>query len=236
MRFNSARPIRALTAKEQDGLREVLFPAEQPKVFAGSETDDRPDPYRDSESPEKRKLYPRELDVADPFVGDMIDLEEVRISDKSLVGRILGANRVAMTIENTIYGKNMTDPTFIHELVHVWQYKNELIAPVRAGLIQLAVTAIGQRDELYEYNVEPRRKSFRDYGFEEQASIIQDAFLVLVKEKPPLRNKDYESGTPVSEDTELLDLYELFMEEFREWHEELQPSSSSSTPSTEEEN
>ena len=32
MRFNSARPIKALTPKEQEGLRKLLFPTEQPEV------------------------------------------------------------------------------------------------------------------------------------------------------------------------------------------------------------
>ena len=34
MRINSARPIKALTRKEQEGLRKLLFPTEQPEVFA----------------------------------------------------------------------------------------------------------------------------------------------------------------------------------------------------------
>ena len=34
MRFNSARPIKQLTRKEQEGLRKLLFPTEQPKAFA----------------------------------------------------------------------------------------------------------------------------------------------------------------------------------------------------------
>ncbi|MCE2396882.1 hypothetical protein J4G02_20370 [Candidatus Poribacteria bacterium] len=125
--------------KEQEGLRKLLFPTEQREVFAGGEMDDSPDPYRESESAKERKLYPREIEEAEPFFGDMIDLEEVRISDKSLVGRTLGKNRVAMTVENTIYGNNMSDWLIIHELVHVWQYKNELLSPVRAGLWQLAI-------------------------------------------------------------------------------------------------
>ena len=33
MRFNSARPIKALTPKEQEGLRKLLFPTEQREVF-----------------------------------------------------------------------------------------------------------------------------------------------------------------------------------------------------------
>ena len=228
MRFNAARPIKALNPKEQEGLRKLLFPTEQPEVFAESETDDSPDPYRDSESPEERKLYPRELDAVDPFVGDIIDLNEVRISDKSLVGRELGEHGVAITVENTIYGNNMSNGFLIHELVHVWQYKNELLSPVKAGLWQLAITAIGRRDKFYEYSVKPKRKSFRDYNFEQQAAIVRDAYLVLVEKKPPIRNEDYESGDPLPEE-----LYHLFMYEFRQWHKELQPSSSSST---EEEN
>lgn len=32
MRFNSARPIKALTPKEQEGLRKLFFPTEQPEV------------------------------------------------------------------------------------------------------------------------------------------------------------------------------------------------------------
>ena len=40
MRINSARPIRVLTAKEQDGLLKLLFPAEQPEVFTRNGKDD----------------------------------------------------------------------------------------------------------------------------------------------------------------------------------------------------
>ena len=233
MRFNSARPIKALTPKEQEGLRKLLFPTEQPEVFAESETDDSPDPYRESESAKERKLYPREIEAAEPFFGDMIDLEEVRISDKSVVGRTLGKNRVAMTVKNTIYGNNMSDGLFIHELVHVWQYKNGLLSPLSAGLWQLAARAIGQKDKLYNYNVvsagDPNRKPFREYNFEQQAAIIRDAFLVLVKNKPPMRNEGYKGGNELPNDAALFELYHLFMYEFQQWHKELQLSRSSST-------
>ena len=64
MRINSARPIKAFTRKEQEGLRKLLFPTEQPEVFAGSETNDSQDPYRESESAKERKLYSREIEEA----------------------------------------------------------------------------------------------------------------------------------------------------------------------------
>ena len=239
MRFNSARPMKALTPKEQEGLRKLLFPTEQPEVFARNSPDDSPDGLLASNKDKKpRKLKTRERDIAEGFFEDMIDLEEVRISDKSLVGRELGEHGVAITVENTIYGNNMADDTLIHELVHVWQYSNELLSPVRAGLWQLAARAIGQKDKLYEYNVasagDPNRKPFREYGFEQQAAILQDAFRVTVQGLPPKRNKGYKgSKLLLPNDAELFELYYLFMWQFRQWHKELQPSSSSST---EEEN
>ena len=234
MRFNSARPIKALTRKEQEGLRELLFPTEQREVFTRNRKDDSPDGFRESESAKERKLKTREIDIAEGFFEDMIDLGEVRISDKSLVGRTLGENRVAITVENTIYGNNMSDWLIIHELVHVWQYKNELLSPVRAGLWQLAARAIGQKDKLYKYNVasagDPNRKPFREYGFEQQAAILQDAFRVTVQGIPPKRNEGYKgSKLLLPNDAALFELYHLFMWEFRQWHKELQPSSSSST-------
>ena len=75
MRFNSARPIRALTAKEQDGLREMLLPEKQPEVF----TRNSPDGLRTSNKDKKpRKLKTREMNFAEGFFGDKIDLGKVR--------------------------------------------------------------------------------------------------------------------------------------------------------------
>ena len=178
-------------------------------------------------------MYPREIEEAESFFGDIIDLEEVRISDESLMGRTLGKNRVAITVENTIYGNNMSDPLFIHELVHVWQYSNELLSPVRAGLWQLAARAIGQKDKLYKYNVssagDPNRKPFREYGFEQQAAILTDAYLVIHKNKLPRHNEAYKGLEKLPDDAAIFELYHLFMYEFEQWHKELQPSRSSST-------
>ena len=81
MRFNSARPVKALTAKEQNGLRKVLFPAAQREVFTRNRTNDSPDGLRASNKDDKpRKLKTREIDIAEGFFGDMIDLGRVRIS------------------------------------------------------------------------------------------------------------------------------------------------------------
>jgi hypothetical protein len=182
-------------------------------------------------------LYSWEIDKAEGFFGDMIDLGRVRISENSSLtpkGKKRGS---AVTIYNTIYGTSMQDHTLIHELAHVWQYNNVRISPLPAGATHLLARLRGQTDELYDYNVDPvgdpNRKTFREYSFEEQAAILEDAFLVTVENSPPKRNKDYKGGDFLPDDAALFELYHLFMYEFEQWHEELQSSRSSST---EEEN
>ena len=64
--------------------------------------------------------------------------------------------------------------------------------------------------------------------FEAQAAIIEDAYRILVEGEPPKHNKNYKGGDFLDNDPELWQLYHLFMAEFRQWHQELQPSSSSS--------
>lgn len=226
MRFNSGRPIKALTAKEQDGLLEMLFPAKQPEVFTRNRTVDSLRgflPWNTDTKP--RKLNTHEKNIAGGFFGDMIDLEEVRIDDKSWLAFILYLFGRVMTEGNTIYGINIPDDTLIHELVHVWQYDKDIIDFDTAAKKHREAWEADQTAELYLYSVDDsedeNRRTFRDYGFEEQASIVQDAYLVIEEKKPPKRNKDYKGGTPVAEDTELLALYEGFMEEFGQWHEEL---------------
>ncbi len=233
MRFNSGRPIRALTAKEQDGLLGVLFPAEQPEVFTRNSPDDSPDGLRASNpSKKKRRLYSWEIDKAEGFFGDMIDLGRVSISENSWWAREAYKRKSAIAIYNTIHGISMQDRTLIHELAHVWQYNNGRISPVPAGATHLLARLIGQTEELYDYNVDrvgdPNRKTFREYSFEEQAAILEDVYIVTVENSPPIHNKDYKGGL-LHPNADLLQLYYLFMYEFEQWHEELRQSRSSST-------
>ena len=226
MKVNSGGPITALTAREQNGLREMLFPAKQSEGFTKNQTVDNLLGFLQLDTDEKpRELTQDEIDVAESVFGDMIDLEEVRIGDKNWLARFLNERSMAMTICNTIYGIGMPNDTLIHELVHVWQYDREHIDPASAALPHieawlqawLGEGTLGEdtRDELYSYSVEPRQ-AFRDYGFEQQASIIQDAYLVIEEGQPPKRNKDYKSGDELPKE-----LYEGFMAEFREWHKKL---------------
>ena len=227
MRINSARPIKAFTAKEQDGLREMLFPAEQPEVFTKNRTVDSPYAFRALSADNQsggRVLNEHEKNIAERFFGDMIDLEKVRIDDNSLLAIILYSLGRVMTEGNTIYGIKIPDDTLIHELVHVWQYDNDIIDFDTAAEKHREAWAKGDTAGLYEYKVadigDENRTTFRCYGFEQQASIVQDAYRVFMEKRLPRRNKDYKEATVLPNDAKFFAQYCLFMAEFREWHEE----------------
>ena len=176
-----------------------------------------------------RRLSIHERNLARDFFGDMIHLDRVTIRDNNLIARRLSDNDAAMTINNTIFGRDMSDDLLIHELVHVWQFNNVRIEPITAGITHLVAEAIGKHRELYEYEIDPlgdpNRKSFREYSFEEQAAIIQDAYMVLVEEWKPINNKMFNYGGQKVTD-ELKEQYQHLVNEFKKWHEELQSSGS----------
>ena len=224
MQFNSAGPIRGLTAREQDGLLKMLFPAKQLEVFTKNRTIDSRHGFLDLfPRARPRELTQDEKNVAGGFFGDMINLEKVRIDDKSWLALILASNNLVMTLDNTIYGINIPNDTLIHELVHVWQYNRgadfETVGKAHIKALQADETA-----ESYGYSVadigDENRTTFREYEFEEQASILQDAYLVTVERQPPSRNKDYKGEPVLPKGAKLLAQYCLFMGEFRQWHQE----------------
>lgn len=68
--------------------------------------------------------------------------------------------------------------TLVHELVHVWQYRNRALtgyAPVRAAAESLALAD--------PYYAPPGASGFLDYGFEQQAAFVED-FLCFTAANP----------------------------------------------------
>ncbi len=176
-----------------------------------------------------RPLNPHEEEIAIGFFGDMIDLENVKIEGPLLEDK-------AITIYNDIHvdAARLTDDVFIHELVHVWQYQNVRLGILGAGATHLIAWAFGKTDELYDYTIDdlsnPNRKTFSEYSFEEQASIIQDAYRVLHMTDHlgrPLSPKHMKNFIGYTRD-QLIAIYEQFLEEFQEWHQRLRESSGSS--------
>ena len=76
-----------------------------------------------------------------------------------------------------------TQAVFIHEMVHVWQAQqgaNLLIEKLRAG----------DRDESYTYHLSDDC-GFADFNIEQQAMIVQHAFLAANARATPFKNQAY---------------------------------------------
>ena len=118
----------------------------------------------------------------------------------------------------------------IHELAHVWQYEQGLIEPVTAGLTGLTAEGIervtGTDDLLYHYTLDDFKNSDRrhisEYHFEHQAAILQDAYLYFHTTDDLLYNQEFVKRSDYWDK-----YYERLLEEFQEWHKQLQLGSDS---------
>ncbi|MDN0081540.1 hypothetical protein QU487_02040 [Crenobacter sp. SG2305] len=112
--------------------------------------------------------------------------------------------------------------TFVHELVHAWQYQNGCPVCWRGGLIVIT-RALRLRREPYHYRLDPAA-TLGDYGLEQQASLIADyvtlaerpgdprLWQVLVRDNVSL----FEAGTRYSGRDEWLARYERVLAPLRE--------------------
>ena len=168
-------------------------------------------------------------DIASEFFGDMIEnLAEVEIK-----GPLPLFSDRAITVHDNIFVESgqLSTSTLIHELVHVWQYQQGHIEPVTAGLTGLTaegIERITRTDNLlYDYRLDdfkdPNRRHISEYHFEHQAAIIRDAYRYLyMKNKDPLHNDEFRKKSDYWKE-----YYETLLEEFQQWHQQLQQSSSS---------
>ena len=177
-----------------------------------------------------RELSATEKTMAEKIFGDMIDLEQVDIKGAL---PLLGDH--AVTVHNYIFVDDAKlsgeQDILIHELVHVWQYQQGNIEPVTAGLTGLTaegIERITRTDNLlYDYRLDdfkdPNRRHISEYHFEHQAAIIRDAYRYLyMKNKDPLHNDEFRKKSDYWKE-----YYETLLEEFQQWHQQLQQSSSS---------
>lgn len=121
-----------------------------------------------------RPLTQREKDVAQPVYQGSVDLERVQIATTSVLA-------APTTLANTIRVKgDITDDTLIHELAHVWQYQTSGLRYVSCALAGQVQGAVGHGDRNWTYEFDPTKPGTRlaDYGPEQQAQIIQNAFIL----------------------------------------------------------
>lgn len=122
--------------------------------------------------PRLRKLTLHERSIATQIFGDSIDLNSVRIDEHSyIVARRLQIAYVRLHTINCWSG--MRDTTFVHELVHVWQYQH-----YGASYIPRALAAQYSKDG-YNYgglNALLSASSILSFNFEQQGDLIEDAW------------------------------------------------------------
>jgi hypothetical protein len=127
-----------------------------------------------------RGLTDREKTVARGVFQESVDLERVRIGTTNVLA-------APTTLGNLIRVKGrISDDTLVHELTHVWQYQTSglrYLSCALAGQVQGAVLH-GDRDWTYEFDPQRRGTHLADYGPEQQAQIVQVAFLSNKLEDP----------------------------------------------------
>ncbi len=128
--------------------------------------------------PSSRILTAQEKELAKSVYGEAFDYDQLRIDDKAILGPKYGHFAYVSYFTINCYGP-MTRHTFIHELMHVWQYQ-------RYGSMYILHALWAQRTkESYNYGGLGRLRGIKraggqlaDFNFEQQADIIEDYYLI----------------------------------------------------------
>lgn len=132
-----------------------------------------------------RPLTIGETALAKSVFGDSIDYAAVTINDGKFAGFHPEGTAMAPNGNLYMYGCYSDDYSarepygqslFIHEMTHVWQYQNKILAPI-AEAVKLNLAHKFNYRAAYDYTLEPG-KDLIEYNMEQQASIVQDRFLL----------------------------------------------------------
>ncbi len=142
----------------------------------------------------RRALTTGERDVLVALFAGALDLDAIHVVQDKYVP--FQGDDTYMTPENdmfapgALYLEDFSLPeiepyvasTLVHEMTHAWQHQSgmDLIA---AGAITFAATG-GDYQAAYPYALDPA-KDLTDYNVEQQASIIEDYYLLKVRQTAP---------------------------------------------------
>lgn len=139
----------------------------------------------------QRTLSPAEIVLARTVFAGSLNAGRVRIVHEehpaSVAARLIGRGHQMVVRGDRIFappsaGARSNDycaqgvewsAVLAHELTHVWQYQHGLLSALRYVL---------SGDWRYAYTLQPGRH-FLDYGFEQQASMVED-YVLLTNGKP----------------------------------------------------
>ena len=137
----------------------------------------------------KRRLTAGEIALAKTVFGDSIDYDGVRLHTRRLLPFGIQKKQQAMAYRShtsfprDAYSEDFSKETdagkqsvFIHELVHVWQHQNRVLSTPKEAARETLRHKFNYQ-ESYHYTL-ARKRDLTTYGFEQQAAIIQDYFLL----------------------------------------------------------
>lgn len=137
----------------------------------------------------KRALTAGEIALAKTVFGDSIDYAAVRLHDKRILPPLIQERAQAVAKGNDIsFPRGAYSPdfsaepdakkqsVFIHEMTHVWQHQNRVVSTLKEAVRETLQHAF-RYDRAYLHTLD-EKKDLTDYGFEQQAAIIQDYFLL----------------------------------------------------------
>ncbi len=151
-----------------------------------------PTPAEEIAAP-NRPLTAGEVALLRPIFRDGIDYAKVHVINNSFP---LQPQNVYMTPRGHVYAPGdlwQTDfstlrggqrAVFVHEMTHVWQYANGMDL-IGQGVVEFTKFR-GQYEKAYPYELAADR-DLVDYGMEQQASIIEDYFVITVDRGGPHR-------------------------------------------------
>jgi predicted small lipoprotein YifL len=142
-----------------------------------------------------RPLTAGERAMLRPIFRDGVDYDKVRVIDAPFPFQPAGTY---MTPRGHIYApgrlfrEDFSLPSlhgveravFVHEIGHVWQFANGIDLVARA--VAEYAKYRGDYEKAYPYRLEPGR-DLADYGMEQQASILEDYYLVTAVHDGPYR-------------------------------------------------
>jgi hypothetical protein len=131
----------------------------------------------------KRFLTNGEIKLAQSIFSDSIDYPVVRVFDRgyaflNAIGDMSYSGNMYLPVghHHDFSRASLTQKRlFIHEGVHIWQHQNNIVNLVVAA-VREGVKHQFQYAKAYFFRLDPG-KDLLDYGFEQQAAIIEEHFL-----------------------------------------------------------
>lgn len=137
----------------------------------------------------KRRLTGGEIALARSVFGDSVDYGAVWLHDKRILPPGMQhrhqavANGNHISFPRTAYSPDFAaevdakkQSVFIHEMTHVWQHQNRVCNTAWEATKETLKHKFNY-SKAYFHKLDPK-KDLTDYGFEQQAAIVQDYFLL----------------------------------------------------------